>query len=129
MNTLNGIELPQGLFWHDRYNYTPINQVNMVSITGRVVILRSQLQDGRVITLTGNESSNMLKKSELDVLSSLRGNPNPFNLVYDGVTYLVRFDLASENHFDVSPVWGDTLSTSQESMWSINSITLIEVLA
>ena len=128
MNTLNGIELPKGLFWHDSYDYVSIKQVNHKSITGRTLIFRSSLQDGRPINLTGTETSNSITQTQVKALSALRGEVDTLTLVFNGNEYKVNFDFADQGHFKVSPLWNDTNSKENESLWYITSIKLIEVL-
>lgn len=128
MITLDNITLPKGIFWHDAFNFVPVKQVNKKSITGRTLLFRSPIQDGREIVLTGTDSSNSLTRSSLTTLSNLRTKDTPFTLDYNGQTHLVKFDLSQQDHFDVSPLWGDTTSHLPESLWYIKTIKLIEVL-
>lgn len=128
MITLNGITLSKGLFWHDSFDFVPIKQVNKNSVTGRVLLMRSRIQDGRKINLTGTETSNQLKRSDVQLISDMRGSDEPLTLVYHGNTYLVRFDLQDAKNLDVAPLWNDTTAHLPDSMWYVRSIKLIEVL-
>lgn len=129
MITINNITLPKGIFWHNSFDFVPIKQVNRQSTTGRTLLFRSQIQDGRAIDLTGTETSNQILRSDLEPLSALRALTEPFELNFNGTIHLVKFDLTDSKHFDVAPLWGDTTAHLPDSVWYIRSLKLIEVLA
>ena len=129
MIILDGLALPKGLFFRDDIAYTPIRQRNIKSSTGKTIILRGTVQDGRAITLTGSEKSNSLTRLQLQQIAAKRGSLDPMDLVIDNVTYKVHFDLSATDHLTAKPLWKDTVSLSDESLFYIEKLMFIEIKA
>jgi hypothetical protein len=72
--TLDGITLPEGLTWSDRYDWTPVVQTVSVSVTGTVIVQEGAQTAGRPITLTAaGETHCWTTKSVIDQLYALTG--------------------------------------------------------
>lgn len=127
MITLDGLPLPKGLFFRDDIAYTNIKQKNIESTTGKMIIMRGSVIDGRPIELTGNAESNSLTRLELQQIANKRGALEPMDLVVHGVTYTVLFDLAKSDHFVAKPLWGDTSSKSDDSLYYFEKLIFIEI--
>jgi len=127
MITLDGLALPAGLFFRDEIAYTPIKQTNIVTTTGKTLIMRGTLIDGRPITITGTSTSNLIYRVDLKILAAKRGSIDPMDLVINGVTYKVKFDLSSTEHFVAKPLWSGTVALSDDSPFYIEKLMFIEV--
>lgn len=126
MITLDGLPLPNGLFFRDDISYTSIKQKNIESSTGRTIILRGTVFDGRPIVLTGTSESNTLTRLELQAIANKRGALEPMDLVIHGVTYTVFFDLSKPDHFVALPLWDDTTSIDDDSPYYFQTLIFIE---
>ena len=122
---LNGVVLPPGLVWKD-LDYCKIKQTESESVTGKTVIQRGTMQDGRPITLEGGERA-WLKRSDAETISALRLNLDPLTLDYHGTEYKVRFVLSDSAHFVTRGVFDDLRMDEPETMCTIRLMKLIEV--
>lgn len=129
MITLDGLPLPKGLFFRDDIAYTKIKQQNIESTTGKTIVLRGSVIDGRPIVLTGTESSNTLTRAQVKAIASKRGAIEPMDLVINGVTYTVLFDLSKEDHFVALPLWDDTTAMDDDSPYYFTKLIFIEIKA
>ena len=68
---LHGITLPSGLYWADKFEWTPVSQNVQVSLTGTLVIQEAAQLAGRLITLKEGVEKCWLTRSELDTLDAL----------------------------------------------------------
>lgn len=127
MITLDGLPLPKGLFFRDDIAYTPIKQKNIESSTGKMIILRGTVQDGRAINLTGTAESNTLTRLEVQAVSAKRGALDPMDLVINGITYTVKFDLSQSDHFVALPLWDDTTALDDDSPYYFTKLMFIEI--
>ncbi|MBQ4838845.1 hypothetical protein [Pseudoalteromonas luteoviolacea] len=117
-NTLENITLPSLGF--DSFGYSPVAQKNSQSITGRAIIQRGQMLDGRPITLEGARNRSWITRETANQLSELRIKFEPLTLIFNGQTYKVKFDLAQADHLVINHVMGEQLY--------LEKIKLIEVL-
>lgn len=69
--TLNTINLPDGLHWADRYDWTPVAQAVEVTLTGGLIIQEAAQLAGRPITLVGGDKYCWIPKTDLDALYAL----------------------------------------------------------
>ncbi len=129
MITLDGLPLPKGLFFRDDIAYTKIKQKNFESTTGKTIILRGTVLDGRPIILTGTAGSNMLTRLEVKAIASKRGAIEPMDLVVHGTTYTVLFDLSQSDHFVALPLWDDTTAVDDDSPYYFQQLKFIEIKA
>lgn len=127
MITLDGLALPDGLFFREDISYTAIQQTNITTTTGKLLIMRGTLIDGRPITLTGTATSNTLTRSKLQEIANKRGALEPMDLVINGTTYKVKFDLSSSSHFVAAPLWDNAVAQSDDSPYYISKLMFVEI--
>lgn len=127
MITLDGIPLPDGLRWHADTNYCPIKQTSKTSITGRVILNRARMKDGRPIVLQGNSNA-WLTLEASNAISALRLTPSLMSLNYHGTTYQVRWDYGDEAHFVSTPLFEHDEAPIDSDLYALETIKLIEVL-
>ncbi|MDN2661852.1 hypothetical protein OW492_00505 [Psychromonas sp. 14N.309.X.WAT.B.A12] len=127
MISLNAIELPSGLRWQSDFNYCPIKQESKTSITGRVILNRGKMFDGRPVVLVGNGNA-WLTLAEVKTISSLRLTPAVMELNYHGTTYNVRWDYGDESHFVATPLFDKSDAENDGDQYTLETIKLIEVL-
>lgn len=128
MIILDGITLPSGLRWDADLDYCPIKQEAKTSITGRLILNRGRMQDGRPIVLTGNESA-WLTLSEVKIISETRLIPALMSLNYHGKLYSVRWDYGQADHFVAKPLHEYADAESDDELYTLETLKLIEVLA
>ncbi|WP_354624836.1 hypothetical protein [Psychromonas sp. MME2] len=126
MISLDGIELPDGLRWQADLNYCPIKQEGKPSITGRLVLNRGRMKDGRPIVLTSGNA--WAPYSKIKLLSALRLTPTMMQLSYHGTIYNVRWDYADAEHFVATPLVEHTDEPTDDDIYLLPLIKLIEVL-
>jgi len=69
---LDGITLPEGLTWSDRYDWTPVTQSVEMSVAGTLIIQEAAQAAGRPITLTAAGGEHCwISKADLDQLYGL----------------------------------------------------------
>ena len=127
MITIDGLTLPNGLFFRDDIAYTKVKQKNIESTTGKTIIMRGTVLDGRPIILTGNAESNTILRKDLEEVANKRGALEPMDLVIHGVTYTVLFDLSKPDHFVALPLWDDTTAISDDSPYYFEKLIFIEI--
>ncbi|MEG3753088.1 hypothetical protein [Psychromonas arctica] len=127
MISLNAIELPSGLRWLANLSYCPIKQESRTSITGRLILNRGKMLDGRPIVLVGNSNA-WLTLAKVKEISELRLTPTLMELNYHGTTYKVRWDYGDESHFVATPLFDNSDAESDDDEYTLDTIKLIEVL-
>ena len=127
MILLDGITLPSGLRWEADLDYCAIKQEAKPSITGRLILNRGKMQDGRPIVLVGNESA-WLTLAEVKTLSETRLTPAMMALNYHGSLYNVRWDYGQADHFVAKPLHENADAESDDDIYTIETLKLIEVL-
>lgn len=127
MILLDGIELPEGLLWQGDLDYCPIKQEAKPAITGRLVLNRGRMKDGRPIVLTGNQSA-WITLGKLKRISELRLIPKMMHLNYHGTTYQVRWDYAQDDHFNAKPLYEHIDVINDDDLYMLETLKLIEVL-
>ena len=126
MISLEGIELPDGLRWKEDLNYCPIKQESKISITGRLLLNRGQMKDGRPIVLASANAWAFYSK--IKQISTLRLTPKMMELNYQGTVYNVRWDYADPEHFVAEPLVEHTDEPDDGDVYKLPLIKLIEVL-
>jgi hypothetical protein len=66
--TLDGITLPGGLTWSNKYDWTYVNQDINVALSGSLIIQEDAQLQGRPITLAGGENFCWAERSLIDTL-------------------------------------------------------------
>ncbi|WP_417698100.1 hypothetical protein [Psychromonas sp.] len=127
MISLNAIELPSGLRWQSDFNYCPIKQESKTSITGRLILNRGKMLDGRPIVLVGGGNA-WLTLAEVKAISELRLTPTVMELNYHGTIFNVRWDYGDDAHFVATPLFEHSDAESDDDQYTLDSIKLFEVL-
>ena len=72
--TLDGIELPEDLYWSDEFTAWKVGQVTRRSLTGALIVQEAAMQAGRPVTLESIEDGNGNSSAwvRLSVLEQLR---------------------------------------------------------
>lgn len=123
---LDDIELPDDLEWVDETSWTPIMQSAEYSATGSLLIQESEKQNGRPITLQGDNDMAWITRTVLDAVIAKRNQKGLLmDLVINSQTYKVMFR-QSDTPIDVSPIRkGDCFDSG--SYFKVNAIRLMEV--
>lgn len=69
------LTLPGDLQWDDEYAWLPVEQTDEYSVTGALVLDVGERQAGRPITLSGDDSSAWLSRTDVDVLRAWAATP------------------------------------------------------
>lgn len=128
MITLDGITLPDGLVWVDRYDWTPVRQNINITLAGSLVIYESSVRSGRPITLQGDETSCWIKKSDLEALTALAQTPGrTMTLTINDTSYTVRFrrDVTPIEARQLFPIQAD--AETAETLYVLLAVRLLEV--
>ena len=102
---LNSIELPLGLYWDDKYSWSPVSQSVDISLTGALIVQEATQLAGRPITLLGGDDRCWANRSLIDSLYSLlesEGEEMTLNLGLDGI-HTVIWNRKS-NPLEVRPI-------------------------
>lgn len=127
MIKLNNITLPDGLRWDADLDYCPIKQESKTSITGKIILNRARMKDGRPIVLVGNSHA-WVTLAEANQISALRLTPELMELNYHGTLYNVRWDYGDDFHFVAKPLFDHDEALNDDDIYTLDSIKLIEVL-
>jgi len=127
MITLNDITLPSGLRWEADLDYCAIKQEKKTSITGRLILSRGKMKEGRPIVLQGNGNA-WLTLAEAITISNLRLTPEIMTLNYHGTTFNVRWDYGDTEHFVATPLFDTEDAESDDDQYTLETLKLIEVL-
>ncbi|WP_432460794.1 hypothetical protein [Agarivorans sp. QJM3NY_25] len=127
MITLDSLTLPEGLYWYD-FDYCAIQQTRQDSLTGRVILQRGQMQEGRPITLLGSTESCWLSRTAAAQIASLRDQAEAMHLNIAGRSFTVRFDLSQSEHLLLRPLHSDSMSHAANDAYTLTKLALIEVL-
>ena len=127
MITLNDITLPCGLRWEADLDYCAIKQESKTSITGRLILSRGEMKEGRPIVLQGNGNA-WLTLAEATTISNLRLTPQVMALNYHGSTFNVRWDYGDAEHFVATPLFDTEDAEGDDDQYTLETLKLIEVL-
>lgn len=88
---LDSVELPD-LDWTDE-RWTKFTQAKARSLTGKVIVDRSQRIAGRPVTLKGGSKWGAITRAQLQALEALANTPGDMNLTLpDGRVLVVQFE-------------------------------------
>ncbi|PKF60615.1 hypothetical protein CW745_13875 [Psychromonas sp. psych-6C06] len=127
MIKLNGITLPDGLLWPNKTDYCPIKQQNHIAITGKTLLLRGRLIDGRPIHLVGNGHA-WLSLAQVNAISQTRLTPALLTLDFHGELFNVRWDYSQADHFTAKHLHQNDADQSDDAEYTLETLKLIEVL-
>lgn len=89
---LDGINLPENLYWEDEYTWSPIEQTLDFSLTGALIVDEGSRQAGRSITLTTPDGGDWTTRSVIDTLYAKLGQSADMTLsLHDGRSFTVRW--------------------------------------
>ena len=92
MNTLNGIDLPEGLEWIDEYASSPVAQSVLRTLGGALVTYHQNLIDGKPITLVAQDRVAWFDQSQVDAIKAIADAPGAtYTLDWNGTIYNVMF--------------------------------------
>lgn len=92
MKSLGGVILPDQLVWEGQYDWAPVSQEVVRTLSGTHVIFTSPLLGGRPITLVATESIAWFSQSQVDDLQRLAGQPGAIHtLVWEDTSLSVVF--------------------------------------
>lgn len=125
--SLDSINLPDGLHWADKYNWTPVSQSVDISLTGTLVIQEAAQLAGRPITLAGGDRFCWAPRTVIDALYATlqtAGLTMTLDLGVDGSHQVIwRRDKES---LEVAPVvaYSDPVA---ETQYVINALRFLKV--
>lgn len=130
--TLDGISLPEHLFWEDEFDFSPVAQAQERAITGALHVHEAAKIKGRPITLSGGSEYGWgVTRVVIEQLQAKFAAVNsPMSLNYNGATFTVLWnrDGGSEQAMSVEPLWGRRQFEADEA-YIINALRFIEVNA
>lgn len=130
--TIDGIALPEHLFWQDEFDYSPVAQAQERAITGALHVHEATKIKGRPITLVGGSEYGWGATRALveQLYTKLAAVNTPMTLIYNGTTFTVLWnrDGGSEQALSVEPLWGRRQFEAGEA-YTINALRFIEVTA
>ncbi|RLB67169.1 MAG: hypothetical protein DRH04_08355 [Deltaproteobacteria bacterium] len=125
--TLASLTLPEGLYWSDKYDWTPVKQSVEILLTGTLLIEEAAQLAGREITLIGGRNYCWALQSAIDSIYALTQTAAlemTLDLAADGI-YQVMW------RRDVTPLTAKQFSIYSEpdddTLYSIDKLCFIEV--
>lgn len=89
---LDGLSLPVDLIWKDVHGWSNVVQSVKKSLTGALIIQEASQAKGRLITLSGDQTSAWITKSTLDTLMLKVNTPDKVMVLdFHGTIYNVIF--------------------------------------
>ncbi|MEM0953288.1 MAG: hypothetical protein AAGI24_04030 [Pseudomonadota bacterium] len=126
---LDGLELPDSLWWQDEFTWAEIAQTQDRGVTGSFLVQEQRLQFGRPITLVGGREACWLPRSTLEQLYAKTNELNKTMAVTlpDGQQFTVIF-----NRNGQSPVQAEQLTRwqgtpDQDTWYVLETLRLITV--
>lgn len=103
--TLNGITLPDGMVWKERYSLTPIEGARVVTLGGVTHLYEKSLEAGQNITLSSLSDQGWMTKAQVDAVSALVSTTGAtYTLVIGSDTFTIRFRQHDTPVFVVTPI-------------------------
>lgn len=125
--TLASLTLPEGLYWSDKYDWTPVDQSIEITLTGTLLIEEAAQLAGREITLIGGRNYCWALQAFIDDLYALTqtaGLVMTLDLAGDGAHQVMW-------RRDVTPLTAKQFSVYSEpddvTLYSIDKLCFIEV--
>lgn len=88
--TLDGVSLPENLYWADEYDWSPVVQHQEYTLTGALVVEEGERQAGRPITLTTPDGGDWTTRATVDSLKAKLQADNAMTLtLHDGRSFQV----------------------------------------
>ena len=90
--SLDGIDLPKDLEWQDEFDWSPVSQAQVISMSGALIIEEDAQLKGRPITLYGGPNACWVPRSKVEEIYALIGTANRvMSLNYHGTIYPVSW--------------------------------------
>lgn len=90
--TLNGVQIPDGLFWINEFSEPTVKSSSKRTLTGSVIVQSGVLNKGRLINLSHRDNSTIITRLELVALKTLEASNITMVLVlHNGDNINVRF--------------------------------------
>jgi len=124
--SIDGLYLPPGLVWVNKYDWNPVGQSVSVALSGALIIQEAVQLQGRPIKLRGGPKDCWCEKSLIDQLYTKLDSADlemTLNLNSDG-SHTVIWDRNSP--MKVSPILPCEFETS-DSLYYIEELNLIKV--
>lgn len=124
---LDGITLPEDLWWEDETGWTPVEQSDTeFSVTGALLLHTGVKQAGRPITLAGSEDASWLARSTVLALMALAAVPaKEMTLTLHDRTFTVIFNHGDGKPLEATPIYKKSPPDDEDYYWLI--IRLMEV--
>jgi hypothetical protein len=92
MITLDTYPLPDGLWWNDEFDWSPVAQSSEYSVEGAMVLEEGVMQAGRPITLKGTINGPWCARSVIEALyATLDDAADKTLILHDGRSITVRW--------------------------------------
>ena len=126
MITLDGLSLPEDLYWENEFGWTPVAASLEYSLAGAGLIQLGKKLTGRAVTLQDENERCWLPRATVLALKALADQPGKqMQLDYHGRVLTVMF-APGEIPFDAEPVWREWPDADSDT-WNIKTIRLIEI--
>lgn len=118
---LDGIVLPDDLWWEDETDWTPVGQSDTeYSVTGALMVDCGVKQAGRPISLVGSEDASWLKRSTVLALQALAAIPaKEMTLTFHARTFTVIFNHADGKPLEAKPIYPKSPPDDEDYYWLI----------
>jgi hypothetical protein len=126
-NGTTTVTLPADLEWVDEYDWLPVEQSADYSVTGALIIDVGARQSGRPITLSGNDSTAWLTRSQVDALrvwAAIAGQALTLTLA-DARVFAVAFRHQDAPALEAAPV--AFTAPMQSGDWYVITLKFMEL--
>ena len=125
---LDEIVLPDGIWWADEMNWSPMEQSFEYSLAGSLVVDAGQKLAGRPITLTGGEDFAWTTRAIVLALKVKEATPGiELALDYNGREFDVMFDLSGGPAVIATPVVQHSDYDTNAAIYHSLTIKLFEI--
>ena len=104
------VQLENGLWWSDEYDWKPSEQNQERAINGTLIIQEGKKKSGRPITLSGSDGQGWVKRSELSIIKDWSAlQDEQFTLIFEYPHDTRQFNVIfnhAEGAINAKPVMG-----------------------
>jgi hypothetical protein len=105
IKTIGNLTLPDGLEWTDRFDWQPVSQEAVRTLSGGQVMFCSLLSQGRPITLDAHDGSAWLDQITVDLLYAMASQVGAvFQFYWGSEIYSVMFRHEDKPALEVKPL-------------------------
>lgn len=106
MKKLGNTVLPDGLQWQDRYEWTPVAQEVVRTLSGKQVLFCATLTGGQPVTLEAESQVAWIEKNTLNSIAEMAMQTGAiFTLEWEGELMSVVFRHHEPPVINVTPIW------------------------